>query len=574
MRRLVNAVLNFAAIIAIMLCASLHAQSEPPEIGPQLMPENTFEMPPGRGAIPPRMDLSHLGREPQTSPGQAQAVQTPASWDWREQGKVSSVRNQGACGSCYAFAAAADIEARMLIDGQGAVDLSENHMKECNYFERSCDGGNYHEMADLLSKYGTVLESCDPYVAADVACNSGCAYQKTLTGWNLISGQTVPSTAVLKDYIYNNGPVWTVLYAGDGNDPAWTTEFNNYDGSYTLYYTGAHAINHAVVIVGWDDDLVHDGGAGGWIVKNSWGTGWGGTCGYGAEDGYFTIAYESAKIGSWASSISSWQTYNSNEELLYHDEGGWGVNIGWSSSTTAWGLARFTPTNDRYLNKVEFWTNDVSSDIDIYIYDDFNDTTLSNLLETKLDQSFSHAGYHTVHLDDPPMVSAGDDVFVVVKFTNVTAPYPLCADDAGPSVAGKTYLSASGGSGTWFDASSSLGADIGIRARFAPTLILSVEEVDGPLPVAYRLDQNYPNPFNPSTTIGFSVKRAGYVQLEIYNLLGQKVYTLVDRTLATGNYETTWHAKDETGRDVASGVYFYRLITDEYVGTQKMLLLR
>ncbi len=520
------------------------------------------------------MDLSYLGQPPAGAPGQAQAVQTPASWDWRAEGKVSSVKNQGSCGACYSFATAGDIEARMLIDGQAAVDLSENHMKECNYFDRSCSGGNYHDMANLLSKHGTVLEACDPYVASDVACNSGCAYQKTLTGWNLISGQTVPSTATLKEYIYNNGPVWTVLYAGDGSDPAWNTEFNNYDGSYTMHYTGAHAINHAVLIVGWDDDLVHAGGTGAWIVKNSWGTAWGGTCGYGAEAGYFTLSYGSAKIGSWTSSISSWQTYNSNEELLYFDEGGWGVNVGWAGSTTAWGLAKFAPTNDRYLNKVEFWTNDVTSDVDVYIYDDFNGTTVSNLLESKLDQSFSYAGYHTVHLDDPPLISAGDDVYVVIKFTNVTAVYPLCADDAGPSVAGKTYMSASGGSGTWFDASSSLSVDLGIRARFAPTLILSVEEVDGPLPETYRLDQNYPNPFNPSTSIGFSLKRASYVQLEIYNLLGQSVRTLVDKSLSTGNYETTWYGKDEAGRDVASGVYFYRLITDEYVGTRKMLLLR
>lgn len=571
MQRIAIAVCLFAILLSGV---GVFAQDTPPEIGPLLVPSIPDEMPPGRGAIPPKMDLMHLTNRPDQSPGQAQDAQAPTSWDWRAQGKVSPVKDQGACGACYAFATAGDVEARMLIDGQGTVDLSENHMKECNYFDRSCSGGNYHDMANLLSKSGSILESCDPYVAANVACNGGCTYQKTLTGWDLISGQSVASTNDLKDYIHDNGPVWTVLYAGDGNDPAWQTEFNSYDGSYTLHYTGNQPINHAVLIVGWDDDLVHAGGTGAWIVKNSWGTGWGGTCGFGAEAGYFTISYGSAKIGSWTSSVSSWQDYNSAEELLYHDEGGWGVNVGWDGSTTAWGLAKFTPTNDRYLNKVEFWTIDATTDVDVYVYDDFNGTNVSNLLETKFDQFFSHAGYHTVFLPDPPLISAGDDVYVVIKFTNLSASYALAADDAGPTAAGKTYMSLTGGSGSWYDASTNLSVDLGIRARFAPTLILSVEEVDGPRPETYSLSQNYPNPFNPSTTIGFSLKRSSHVKLEIYNLLGQRVTTLVDKTLPTGMYEATWHARDEAGRNVASGVYFYRLITDEYVGTRKMLLLR
>ena len=219
---------------------------------------------------------------------------------------MTSVKNQGACGACYAFAALANIESKMLIDGAGTFDFSENNAKECNWYATSCDGGNYHKMANFFSKGATVLESCDPYVASDVSCNSACAEIKTLLDWRIISGDNVPTTTVLQDYIYENGPVYTTLYAGDANDPTWSTTFNNYDGSTVLYYTGAYDPNHAVCIVGWDDTLSHAGGQGAWIVKNSWGTSWGGTCGYGAESGYFKIAYGSAGIGKWSSYVYSW----------------------------------------------------------------------------------------------------------------------------------------------------------------------------------------------------------------------------------------------------------------------------
>ena len=207
------------------------------------------------------MDLSHLTGQTMQGGNQSQ----PASFDWRTTGKVTSVKDQGACGSCYAFAAIANIESKMLIDGTGCTfDVSENNAKECNWYETDgsgtcCSGGNYWKMANFFSKEGTVLEACDPYVASDVACTGSCTYQKTLLDWRLICGDTVPSTSVLKTYIQNNGPVYVSMYASFAG-------FNTYDGSYTMYYAGADATNHAVLIVGWDDSLTHTGGTGGWIV--------------------------------------------------------------------------------------------------------------------------------------------------------------------------------------------------------------------------------------------------------------------------------------------------------------------
>ncbi|KPL13050.1 MAG: hypothetical protein AMS23_04235 [Bacteroides sp. SM1_62] len=95
------------------------------------------------------------------------------------------------------------------------------------------------------------------------------------------------------------------------------------------------------------------------------------------------------------------------------------------------------------------------------------------------------------------------------------------------------------------------------------------------LPTIYRLDQNYPNPFNPTTTISYSVPAKGKVKLEIYNMLGQRIKTLVNSSMPAGNYEATWDAKDDQGRTAASGVYFYRLTASgDITLTKKMLFLK
>ncbi len=90
---------------------------------------------------------------------------------------------------------------------------------------------------------------------------------------------------------------------------------------------------------------------------------------------------------------------------------------------------------------------------------------------------------------------------------------------------------------------------------------------------ATALKGNYPNPFNPSTTISYSIKDAGPVRIDIYNLKGQIVRTLVNAQQASGNYNIVWNGKDDQGRSVGSGVYYYRMQTTSFTNTKKMLLV-
>jgi M6 family metalloprotease-like protein len=101
----------------------------------------------------------------------------------------------------------------------------------------------------------------------------------------------------------------------------------------------------------------------------------------------------------------------------------------------------------------------------------------------------------------------------------------------------------------------------------------STEEIPV-LPFITDLRDNYPNPFNPETTIRFSLRQNEKVTLEIFNIAGQKVTTLIDDLLLPGYHSATWNAKSDSNRDMGSGIYFYRLRTSNYQQTRKMLYLK
>jgi hypothetical protein len=96
------------------------------------------------------------------------------------------------------------------------------------------------------------------------------------------------------------------------------------------------------------------------------------------------------------------------------------------------------------------------------------------------------------------------------------------------------------------------------------------------IPIVFenKLGQNYPNPFNPSTTIGYTVASDSPVQITIFNVKGQRVATLVDALKTPGNYNATWDGRNDQGRLVATGVYFYRLRVGSYSSVKKMVLLK
>ncbi|MDO8549579.1 MAG: Ig-like domain-containing protein, partial [Ignavibacteria bacterium] len=111
------------------------------------------------------------------------------------------------------------------------------------------------------------------------------------------------------------------------------------------------------------------------------------------------------------------------------------------------------------------------------------------------------------------------------------------------------------------------------------TTVGVVDEIISGIPSDYILEQNYPNPFNPITQIRFGIPEAGFVKLEVYNLLGQKIVTLIDEEMSSGYHSVDFSAKDGSasggnGKDLSSGIYVYTLSVNDFVTSKKMILLK
>jgi len=280
------------------------------------------------GFIPTSIDENHLTKA-------GVFLSLPASFDWRDSSDVTSVKDQQQCGSCWVFAAVGDLESKVLIGEEDtSYDFSEQNLLSCNFYGYDCNsGGNYLMTTNFLTQVGPSLESCASYQGINgISCNTSCSIIKNVNGWKRIASDTT----TIKTALFYHGPIYTSMYAGD---PA----FDAYTGG-VYEYSGLEDPNHAVLIVGWDDFL------GAWIVKNSWDTDWG-------IYGYFNIAYDSARIGEGSNYISSYKDYDANETLLYYDDGGYTVEIGYGTNT-CYGAVIFTPSVTGSLTAVDFWTVD------------------------------------------------------------------------------------------------------------------------------------------------------------------------------------------------------------------------
>jgi C1A family cysteine protease len=216
----------------------------------------------------------------------------PSSFDWRTQGSgLPPIRNQGGCGSCWAFATVGPLECNIMIKDGLEVNLSEQYLVSCNSNGYGCAGGwwehRMHQNApDGCGGVGAVLETAFPYQARDLACGCPYPHEYTIDGWGYIGPQfTMPSVAQMKQAIMQYGPISVAVSVNSA--------FQAYSGG--IFNGCANGdINHAVVVVGWDDA---QGPGGVWFMRNSWGAGWG-------EAGYMRIPYNCSYIGYNATYIN------------------------------------------------------------------------------------------------------------------------------------------------------------------------------------------------------------------------------------------------------------------------------
>ncbi len=196
--------------------------------------------------------------------------------DLRSSGIITSVKNQGSCGSCWAFAMVACVEA---IHG-GNMDLSEQHLVSCCKSSSGCNGGYIGSTGQWIRSNGVVQERAYPYQGKTGSCDSN----KTKGAKVFVRGvQNLYSDSSIKSMINRGVPVDTGMKV--------YSDFMHYKGGVYRHTSGSYKGGHAVAIVGYDDNN------GCWIIKNSWGTGWG-------ERGYVRMAYGECSVPWMAAAVT------------------------------------------------------------------------------------------------------------------------------------------------------------------------------------------------------------------------------------------------------------------------------
>ena len=169
---------------------------------------------------------------------------------------------------------------------------------------------------------------------------------------------------------------------------------------------------------------------------------------------------------------------------------------------------------------------------------------------------------------DPPEITQGD-FWVLINWLQQTPGAPGIGGDSDQPIDNRSmyYLSSSG----WVAIPN---VDIMVTAYVTDQPVSIKSEDNENIPLTFEMKQNYPNPFNPNTVITYQIPQNEMVTLEVFNVLGQRVRTLVNEIKDAGQYEITWDGKNNSGNQLSSGIYLYRINAGNFVKVMKMILLR
>lgn len=218
------------------------------------------------------------------------SINLPESIDWRSNGAVTPVKNQGQCGSCWSFSATGALEGSWAIKSGDLLSLSEQQLVDCSsmYGNNGCNGGLMDGAFEYVIDNGLCNEADIPYEGVDGAC-SKCS--KSSISISSCVDVTSRNQVHLKEAV-SRGPVSIAIEAD-------TSVFQHYTGGVISSSSCGTNLDHGVLIVGYGTD---DSGTMYWIVKNSWGSGWG-------EGGYLRIARSESENDSGVCGISMQPSY-------------------------------------------------------------------------------------------------------------------------------------------------------------------------------------------------------------------------------------------------------------------------
>ncbi|MCP4631291.1 MAG: T9SS type A sorting domain-containing protein [candidate division Zixibacteria bacterium] len=387
-------------------------------------------------------------------------------WDWRSMGGVTPVKDQGMCGSCWDFAAVGAVESAVMIADGAVWDLSEQQVIDCNASGYGCRGGWEEAAYQLFIDYGAIDEYCYPYYALDLfPCEQdSCIVMIKIDSYVYVQNNI---NAIKNELL--NGPVVSGISMPHG------FHWNCFEGS-------GNGLDHAIVIVGWDDNLC-DSGA--WIVKDSRGIGWG-------NSGFLHVPYNSVGIGSYTNR----PIYEGSLPEITCRPDRMVFNVNPSGTTTDTLHLGNTGTGDLYYR--------------LRFYNFYQPPGRLGWLEVEND----HGMISPVEFSDivitcnPGDLGEGTYNGVIDVYNNDPYSYHM---------------------------------EIPVTMNVG---YLSVDSNDV-LPESFSSIHNHPNPFNNSTTISFNINNSGHVTVDVFNILGNKVDRIDDRIMSAGQHQVVWSAEEQ-----------------------------
>ncbi|MGB9620526.1 MAG: lectin like domain-containing protein, partial [Armatimonadota bacterium] len=372
---------------------------------------------PASGLIPPPLDLSH-NRGKRISMQTWTSGSLPAFYDLRAQvpARLSPVKSQGACGSCWAFASYGSLESCLL--PEQPFDFSENHLKNTHGFDLTCcEGGNHWISAAYLARWsGPALESDDPYNPSSCVSPTDVPVRKHVQRVDFIPDRAGPlDNDNIKQAVMDYGAVYTTYYHSSSYYNA---------GTYSYYYNGSQPGNHAVCVVGWDDNydkskfLNTPPGNGAFIVRNSWGSGWG-------QGGYFYVSYYDTLFGLENAVFHNAEPTNNYNQIYQYDPYGWVGSVGYGTNT-AWFANVFSAASETQIEATAFYVASPQSayELRVYVDPDLGPIHSGGPAAVAMG-TIANAGYQTVTLGSPVFVESGQRFSVVVKLTTPGYTYPI-----------------------------------------------------------------------------------------------------------------------------------------------------
>ncbi|MBQ7154130.1 MAG: putative Ig domain-containing protein [Synergistaceae bacterium] len=463
MRRLFSVII--LSVMAVILPACGYAEPQP-SVAPfsqaymeWLAQQNEPSVPDNKSApgqeehantyIPFHIDMSHLADNPPIDPypNYRAGSANDSSYDLRKYGKTTKVKDQNPYGTCWAHAAIGAMESNYLVQskdkllGDGnELDLSEMHLVYFSFINPTKskafhnttsinsaldNGGNAFYPTALYSRLdGPILEDNIniPYGNTTPKKNTPESYTRVLrlkdvfylamqtrsnasTTANLVNS----NKAVIKQRIVENGGVMASYHDA-------TSNYQKTETGGTACYVTTTSTNHAVLLVGWDDNYSRNNfkskpkSDGAWLVKNSWGNTWG-------DDGYFWMSYESYMTDGTAFVVDD---VDDDLEVYYYDALGWTSSWGYSSEMTAANVFKAT-RDDEVLSEIGIYTPDNNVTCVINIYTGLGTSMPSSPVSSggpDLTQTVTipYAGYHTIELEDTVALTNGEYFSVSVTY--------------------------------------------------------------------------------------------------------------------------------------------------------------